>query len=258
MKKTLLLTSLGMAVALPATAATFVSGGWAGLGAGSPATTTASGSSDTQTAMVTQSVDGITATLQGFDSNADADGLQLRRFDFNGVGVFNTSTDETNGNDNQAGRIGTTQYLTLSFDTTVRIDLINFNNLISTNTGTEIAVLSASSFTGLNYDATGGTFTSQTGTTVSEWGYESGTGTFNIQSPGANNFTNTVRFGLDGYDSLILNAGDTLTLATDTSDGLATQGGWALTDIEVTAVPEPSSTALIGLAGLGFILRRRR
>ncbi|GAA5494359.1 hypothetical protein Rhal01_00519 [Rubritalea halochordaticola] len=42
------------------------------------------------------------------------------------------------------------------------------------------------------------------------------------------------------------------------------QGGWSSTDsmsvdyIQLEAIPEPSSTALIGLASLGFILRRRR
>ncbi|SHK42594.1 PEP-CTERM protein-sorting domain-containing protein [Rubritalea squalenifaciens DSM 18772] len=52
------------------------------------------------------------------------------------------------------------------------------------------------------------------------------------------------------------NSSTTLTFLDASTNGSSTDMG--LDNIRVAAVPEPSSTALIGLAGLGFILRRKR
>jgi len=53
-------------------------------------------------------------------------------------------------------------------------------------------------------------------------------------------------------------AGEELTLTAFEPNSGSANNGVVITQFEVTQIPEPSSTALIGLSGLAFLLRRRR
>ena len=171
----------------------------------------------------------ITATVVASDSTAGP--LSIAQYGAQSIGVLNETTDE-GPTSPQLGRIGSTQMLTLSFDTPVRIDGIALNNLLATSTGREIARVGSPAFAGLNYDTTPEVFTNQTAD-IATFGYAGSA--FRIQhSTAASNVEPEILFGVDGYDSIFLDAGQTITFECDTTDGLPTQGGYGLDSITVT------------------------
>lgn len=73
-----------------------------------------------------------------------------------------------------------------------------------------------------------------------------------VQNAYDNNQDVNFRLGLDLTQSSIPNS------IPRTDFGSNTGEGTGLLDIQYTAIPEPSSTALLGLAGLALVLRRRK
>ena len=127
------------------------------------------------------------------------------------------------------------------------------------------------SFTSLNYVVNG----SNTAPGTGRWGFKIGSGSFNLQDPFTMTFalpgaaatwdfadfttTESVEFRFWVYGNASINA------AVSAASGSARIGNIAGNDLvlngSVAVVPEPSSVALIGLAGLGFAgyaIRRRR
>lgn len=103
----------------------------------------------------------------------------------------------------------------------------------------------------LTYDLTGGFFRPSTAAAADTFGH-----TWNVQGDSRqNDFVTDV--GVDGYESFtgLTSTGGVLTFTiTDTVNA----GRASISELTLTAVPEPSSTLLLTLAGLGFITRRNR
>lgn len=57
---------------------------------------------------------------------------------------------------------------------------------------------------------------------------------------------------------ITLNDGDEIWLRWTGNNGLGTDAGLAIDDVSISAIPEPSSAALLGLGGLALMLRRRK
>lgn len=110
------------------------------------------------------------------------------------------------------------------------------------------------SFTGLaasqTYDILFYSARGNNGSVATNIGVTTGTGTGASISDSLNNDSEV------GLFSATTTASGELTL-TYTVGGNSNQVG-ALNFMSITAVPEPSSTALLGLSGLALILRRRR
>lgn len=127
------------------------------------------------------------------------------------------------------------------------------------------------SFTSLQYVVNG----SNQAPNAGRWGYKIGTGSFTLQDPFAMTFalpgsaatwdfadfttTETVEFRFWVYGNV------SITNGVSAAGGSARIGNIAGNDLvvngSVAAVPEPSSLALVGLAGIGFagyVVRRRR
>ncbi|MFC1467313.1 LamG-like jellyroll fold domain-containing protein [Verrucomicrobiota bacterium] len=173
----------------------------------------------------------ITATIIASDSNVGEVSItQNNQF----IGVLNDAIDEDNGNTTQRERIGTAQTLTVSFDNRVKIDGIALNNLLGTTTGREIAVVSSPALLGLNYGAVPEVFDSQIAD-IQTFGFSGSN--FNFKhSTAASNIEPEILFGVDGYDKIILEVGQTLSIQTATTDGLPTHGGIGLDSFTVTPV----------------------
>lgn len=198
----------------------------------------------------------ITATIVADDTDGGATLIvSTANSNTQFLGVAGT-TDETNGNVHQTNRIDRSQSIALSFDTPVWLDGISFNNLLTTDTGSEIAVVTSAAFEGLDYDRMPEVFTSQHVDTGmpgagATWGY-AGT-SFNIQTgEGGRNAVPEILFGVDGYQRIFIPANTPITFATSTSDAEPTQGGYGIASFTVAAVPEP--TALVTLVLGAFVL----
>lgn len=59
------------------------------------------------------------------------------------------------------------------------------------------------------------------------------------------------------FGNLAVSAGTELTITATTTEAFEAGAGWRIESLTVNPVPEPSSTALIGLGGLALLLRRR-
>lgn len=159
----------------------------------------------------------------------------------------------TNGG-NADARMDGAETLTLSFNVDVIFENIAFSHL----NGTERARMttSGSAFDGLTYSDLNDA--SQDVGAFGGFGYNDATDSFDLQSASGGNYDPPFIFGVDGNSQILLSAGDSITFSFGGSG--ADAGGYAIAhfDVSAAAVPEPSSTTLIGLSGLLFMLRRRR
>jgi hypothetical protein len=238
MKKALILTTLGLATA-SGNAATFLYTDF-----------TIAGTTGTAT------VGGITTTVVAADTGGAATLSFLNSGTASYIGVSGPSNGQPT-NVNQRNRISTGQSLTFTFSTTIRLDFLGFNNLLTAgSTETAIITSSGTGLTGLiGYGAPAVT-TSQTDIPGEGlvWGYTSPAFNLQLATGNGSNVSQDVLFGVDGAQSIILNAGDTLVL----NSSVGTNGGYGINSFGVTAVPEPSGTAILGLASLGLLVRRRK
>ncbi len=140
----------------------------------------------------------------------------------------------------------------------------------ATGNGTTFFVGNANGTGILNLD--GGTLDGATLTNFTI-GRAGANGTFNINAGTANvgNLTvdngGAVNFGTDSTGTLTVTGADTATFQTLWDQGKLTFGGanegtftdhFKVEGSTLSVVPEPSSTALLGLGGLALILRRRK
>lgn len=177
----------------------------------------------------TTAVDGIIATLTaGGPTDAYLIGNNA-----NAVGVWTDQGALANDTD---WRLTTNESITMTINQTVTID--SFGTLSGWN-GSDFISITSSAFDNLTGYTTGG------------FSYVDGVGEGTITYDRANGGTpNTgMVFGQGGNSVLTLTAG---------TDVVITGNGASVRDLNVTAVPEPSSSALLGLGGLALILRRRK
>jgi hypothetical protein len=73
-----------------------------------------------------------------------------------------------------------------------------------------------------------------------------------------NSAANQESFSGVSLGSITLNAGDEIWLRWTGNNAAGTDAGLSIDDFSAVAVPEPSSSALLGLGGLALILRRRK
>jgi hypothetical protein len=171
-----------------------------------------------------------------------ADAIRFSDGAATGVGIAVT---KTGGNWTEAGTtFGTGLYALNTTDSSVYGDALGINNA-----GVETMSIT---FTGLSdsltYDLTGGVSSSEaTGKYATGWTIAGQAApTYQVSDATAGN-------GYISFDGLTSSA-NTLTITLDRE----LKNHLAVSQLQLTAVPEPSSTALLGLGGLAFALRRRR
>ena len=201
--------------------------------------------------------DGITMTLNA-TSGGSSTTIATEDAASGFWGVTGAGTDGTANNSTKVSRVGGGQTLSFSFDQGVILNGIQFNNLIGDGSGTaEIGNLtsSGSAFDGLTYTDITDAATGFAGSTFTTWGYNDATDSFALDLAGGNQ-PPMLTFGAGGTNSTItLAANEVVTFSVS---GTFLAGGAGIRAIEVQAIPEPSSAALLGLGGLALILRRRK
>lgn len=174
------------------------------------------------------------------------------------LGVVNSSAGPTlaqdfnTSNAAQASRIGNGQTLTLTFDTDVIFNSFTHNNWLLASTETVLVATTGTAFNSLTgYDTVNGTGQD---TKLTSFGYSGSAFTMTTNNADGSNVFTTLFGGDEGTD-ILLKAGDSIIFGAGNT-GAGTPG-WGLNQFTVTAVPEPSSAAFLGLVGLGLLVRRR-
>lgn len=172
--------------------------------------------------------------LDGPGANEPADGFSMNYGNF-GLGILGSAEE------GMAGEASVTENLSFEVDTWMNLDTEQGVNLAEKVGGVDT-----------NLGFTNGSILAD-GTTVS------GTATMSWDPVNGASFTTT---------GLLTNAAFSNVPTTFSADdahlfGLSARVGGAnetvlIDNLSITTVPEPTGTALMGLAGLGFLLRRRR
>jgi hypothetical protein len=171
-----------------------------------------------------------------------ADAIRFSDGAATGVGIAVT---KTGSNWTEAGTIaGTGLYALNTTDASVYGDALGINN----GSGATMSITFTGLSDSLTYDLTGGVSHATaaakyaTGWTIAGQAAP----TYQVSDATAGN-------GYISFDGLTSSA-NTLTITLDREQ----INHLAVSQLQLTAVPEPSSTALLGLGGLAFALRRRR
>ncbi|SHI69316.1 PEP-CTERM protein-sorting domain-containing protein [Rubritalea squalenifaciens DSM 18772] len=168
---------------------------------------------------VSTNIGGVTMTMNGTSTTATT----TTQWGINnqGIGIITDGSGGATGRRIDGQNDG--ESITFSFDTDVNLVSVRFGSFISIGADNDVVTITPSGQSAITLTST------------------------DTSAP-----TDDISLG-----NVFVAAGTDITI-TSTS---AIDGGFLFNEITidtVSSVPEPSSTALIGLAGLGFIIRRRR